>query len=170
MSVFEYESHIYRLDKLRLFYVEVPGELLEKSKKPDQPLFSQRFLISLNGQPEWHGGVVSLGNNTGYITVKTTILKELGLHLGDAVQVGLSPDNSEYGMEFPEELQELLRQDPEAENRFNQLPMSKRRYIIGYVNQVKSSQKKIERALMLLTNLKKLPPGKEDFRGMLGKD
>jgi hypothetical protein len=44
------------------------------------------------------------------------------------------------------------------------------RYIIHYVASVKSSQLKIDRAFLLLTNLKKLPKGKETFRAMLGKE
>lgn len=171
MDVFEYESIIGRQEKLRLSYIEVPGKILDQSQKPENNnKFSQRFLVSLNGHENFHGGVVSLGNDTGYITVQSSLLKKLGLHIGDTVQVRLSPDESEYGMEFPEELQEILRQDPEAEKRFNGLPMSKKRYIIVYVNQVKSSQKKIDRAFLLLNNLKKLPVGQEEFRAMLGKE
>jgi uncharacterized protein YdeI (YjbR/CyaY-like superfamily) len=97
-------------------------------------------------------------------------LKELGLTIGDWVEVSLNPDNSKYGMPVPEELEELLHQDPEGERRFEMLTPGRQRYIIHYINQVKSSQLRIDRALLLIGNLKKLPEGKEDFRGMLGLD
>lgn len=127
-------------------------------------------MISLNGGNPWHGGVVSLGNETGYIAVKSKILKDLHVGEDDFVEVTLAEDNTEYGMEFPEELAEVLRQDPEAEIRFLGLTMSKRRYIIYYIAQVKSSVKRIERAWFLMNNLKKLPKGKEEFRQILGKE
>jgi hypothetical protein len=43
------------------------------------------------------------------------------------------------------------------------------RYIIHHADGVKSPQLRIERALMMIENLKKLPVGKEEFRRILGK-
>lgn len=169
--VYKYETEVRTLDKLKLFYVEIPLEALEFFSKPDtKNLYNQRLIISINQCEPWHGGVVSLGNQTGYITVKGKILKDLHVRADDPVQVVLTEDNSEYGMEFPEEFREVLAQDPEAENRFLALPMGKRRYIIYHIAQVKSSTKKIERAWMLMNNLKKLPKGNEEFRRILGKE
>jgi uncharacterized protein YdeI (YjbR/CyaY-like superfamily) len=57
-------------------------------------------------------------------------------------------------MDVPEELKELLAQDPEGKRRFDRLDCSvKERYIIYYVTGVKSSQLRLERALLLITNL-----------------
>lgn len=168
---YKYETPVRRLESLKLFYVEIPLAALEYFSTPEtKNIYSQRLMISLNGGAPWHGGVVSLGNQTGYISVKGKILKDLKVHEEDVVQVTLTEDTSEYGMEVPEEFTEVLRQDPEAEERFLALPMGKRRYIIYYIQQVKSSVKRIERSWFLMNNLKKLPLGKEEFRGMLGKD
>ena len=71
-------------------------------------------------------------------------------------------------MEMPPELAELLRQDEEGKTRFNQLTPGRQRYIIHYVSAVKSSQLRIDRAILLIENLKKLPKGKESFRETLG--
>ena len=169
--VYTYRTEIRKLDKLKLFYVEIPLEALEYFSKPDtKNIYNQRLMISINACKPWHGGVVSLGNQTGYITVKGSILKALQLHEDAEADVVLTEDNSEYGMEFPEEFQEILNQDPEAEQRFLALPMSKRRYIIYHISQVKSSVKRIERGWMMMENLKKLPKGQEEFRNILGKE
>ena len=165
-----YESFIFHLPKLRSYYVEIPHSILIiHQQKEDKSLFNQRFLISLNESEFWQAGVVSLGNQTGYITVKTAILKNLNLALGSPVKVTLKRDLSEFGMPISEELAEVLNQDPEGEIRFRKLPLGKQRFIIYYVNQVKSSQKRIERAWMLISNLKRCPIGKEEFRSILGK-
>ena len=84
------------------------------------------------------------------------------------MEVTIELDNSKYGMEMPEELEALLEQDHEGERRFEMLTPSKQRYIIHYVSQVKSSQLKIDRAIMLINNLKALPEDEFDMRRLLG--
>lgn len=44
------------------------------------------------------------------------------------------------------------------------------RYIINYVDGVKSIQKRIDRAIMLIENLKTMPSGKFDYRHLLGME
>jgi uncharacterized protein YdeI (YjbR/CyaY-like superfamily) len=95
-------------------------------------------------------------------------MKQLGLRMGEEATVALEPDHSTYGAEVPEELTELLRQDEEGHERFHVLSPGKQRYIIHYVGAVKSSQLRIDRAIRLIENLKRLPRGKEDFREILG--
>ncbi|MES2587785.1 MAG: YdeI/OmpD-associated family protein [Bacteroidota bacterium] len=170
-ETFSYKSEIFLLEKLKLNYVEVPYEILVQTKsETDKTIYNQRFIIKVNDSEEWQAGVVSLGNKKGYITVKTAILKKNHLRLGDEVSVTLEKDDSEFGMIVSEELQEVLNQDFEGKQRFDLLPLGKKRYIIYYVNQVKSSDKRIERAVMLITNLKKTAIGKEEFRILLGKE
>ncbi|MCX6296151.1 MAG: YdeI/OmpD-associated family protein, partial [Bacteroidetes bacterium] len=110
------------------------------------------------------------GKGNGYISINASRLKKLGLKFKDEVLVSLKKDESEFGMEVSEELKELLEQDEEGLRRFNMLTPGKQRYIIHYVNTVKSSQLRINRAIMLITNLKKTKEGKESFREMLGLD
>jgi hypothetical protein len=161
-----FQTRIDRLDKLKLNYIEIPAAIVEKMGGT----FKIRLLCSVNNAGSFQGGLVALGEGKGYITLNNKRLKELGLTIGDWVEVSLNPDNSKFGMPVPEELEELLRQDPEGERRFEMLTPGRQRYIIHYINQVKSSQLRIDRALLLIGNLKKLPEGKEDFRGMLGLD
>lgn len=130
----------------------------------------QRVLFSVNGSENWHGGFVSLGDGNAYITLNTARLKQLGLSTGDEVELTLMQDESEFGMPVPVELDELLAQDEEGLQRFMGLTPGKQRYIIHYINSVKSGEKRLERALLLIGNLKKTQPGKEQFRQLLGKD
>jgi len=96
-------------------------------------------------------------------------MKQIGVKDGEKVDVVLEPDESKYGMAVPEELQELFKQDKEGKKRFDLLTPGRQRYIIHYVSSVKNSQKRVDRAILLIENLKKLPKGKENFRDMLGK-
>ena len=97
-------------------------------------------------------------------------MKQLKVHLGDEVEVELVRDHSKYGFDVPEEFEEVLRQDDEARRRFESLSMGKQRAIIYIVIQLKSSQKKIEKSLFLLENLKRAPEGEITMRHALGKD
>lgn len=171
METVTFESEIFLLKALKLKYIEIGEEILRKtSDDGTKNIYNQRFIIRINQSDPWHAGLVALGNGKAYITVKSAILKKNGLTLGDWVTVSLKKDESEFGMEFPEELKEVLHQDPEGKKRFELLPKGKQRYIIYYVSQVKSPLKRVERALMLITNLKKTVIGKEEFRILLGKE
>lgn len=161
-----FATYIRRLDKLKLNYLEIPGEQVKQLGGT----FNIRLLCRVNGAAPFQCGLVALGQGRGYITLSSKRMKALGLQLGDSVQVQLEEDKSEYGMEVPEELAELLRQDEEGARRFKLLPPGKQRYIIYYVAGVKSSQLRIDRAILLIENLKRLPEGKENFRALLGKE
>ena len=160
-----YKSKIYKLEHLvGMHYFEVPVDVIEKLGGK----FKMRLLCTINDKLTFQGGVVALGNGNGYISINTTRLKKLGLKFKDEITVSLKKDVSEYGMAMSEELKELLEQDKEGLRRFKILAPGKQRYIIHYVNTVKNSQKRIDRAIMLITNLKKTKEGKESFREMLG--
>lgn len=147
-------------------YIEIPKKVIKEfgGKLPI------RLICTVNGKVKFQGGIVSLGNGLGYITITQKRLKDLRVKEGDFVKVTLERDSSRYGMEMPEELKEVLKQDPEGKKRFEKLTPGKQRYIIQYVKTVKNPDLRLERAMLLIGNLKKLPLGKEEFRKMLGKD
>ncbi len=146
-------------------YLHIPGSIvLALGGK-----FALRLICTVNGQLSFQCGLVSLGNGDAYISINQKRMKQLGLEIGDTVDLKLEKDNSEYGIEVPEELTELFAQDKEGFERFKALPAGKQRYILNYVSMVKDTQKRIDRSVLLITNLKKCKPGKESFREMLGK-
>ncbi|HEY4651275.1 MAG TPA: YdeI/OmpD-associated family protein [Pontibacter sp.] len=160
-----YSTHISKLPHLPGHYIEVPPAIVERLGGK----FKVRLLCTLNHKLNFQAGLVALGGGAGYISINNARLKKLGLQPGSEVQVSLEPDHSEFGMEMPEELTELLAQDDEGKRRFELLPPGKQRYIMYYVAGVKNTQLRIDRALLLINNLKQLPIGKESFREMLGK-
>lgn len=127
-----------------------------------------RFFCKINDFEAFQCGLVSLGKGEAYISINKKRMKAFNLVDGDIVEVLLEIDESEYGMTMAEELEEILFQDEEGYRRFQNLSPGKQRYIIHYVNSVMSSELRIDRALLLINNLKNLPLGKESFRGMLG--
>ncbi|MEQ8524403.1 YdeI/OmpD-associated family protein [Gracilimonas sp.] len=163
MKPITFKSHIDYLPKLKLTHITVPAEIVEEVGG-----IGTRLMVSIGSHKAFHGGMVALGGGDAYITVNKKRMKKYGMNKGDEVEVTLELDHSKYGMEMPEELEALLEQDHEGERRFEMLAPSKQRYIIHYVSQVKSSQKKIDRAIMLINNLKALPEDEFDMRKLLG--
>jgi hypothetical protein len=159
-----FTTRIGKLPHLNMFYLELYPEIVQQLGAPT----GVRLLCRVNGGPAFACGPVSLGNGSSYISINTQRMKAQGLRLGQEVEVVLEKDESKYGMEVPPELSELLAQDPEGAARFEGLSPGKQRYIIQYVSTVKSSQLRIDRAILLISNLKRLPVGKESFRAMLG--
>lgn len=159
-----FKSKIYKLKHLlNATYIEVPADVVETLGT-----LKIRLICTVNGSLSFQCGLMALKNGSAYITLNNKRLKELGVKYGDAVSVSLTKDESKYGMDVPEELQELLKQDDEGNRRFDLLAPGMQRYIIYYVAQVKSSNLRLERSLKLINNLKKLKEGKEDFRQILG--
>lgn len=160
-----YKTKIYKLEHLvGMHYFEVPPDIIDKLGGK----FKMHLLCTVNGKLTFQGGLVALGNGSGYISINMSHLKKLGVKFKDTVTITLKKDESEYGMTLSDELKELLEQDDEGMRRFKMLTPGKQRYIIHYVNTVKSSQLRIDRAILLITNLKKTKEGKESFRAMLG--
>ncbi len=161
-----YKTSIEKLDYMNeMHYLEIPPDVLKQLGGS----LKVRLLCTVNKKLTFPCGPIALGNGSGYISINKKRLKELGLRFKDEVHISLVKDPSKYGMEVPEELSELLKQDKEGARRFKLLPPGKQRYIIYYVNGVKSSQLRINRAILLIENLKKTKIGKESFREMLGK-
>ena len=138
---------IHNSDKGR--YIEVPPIYAEMFKSEDK---SRRVVCTL-GDVEFPCAIMPLG--TGWmIMVNKDRQKKLGFTEGMLVEVGLRQDNSQYGMPFPEELQEVLAQDDIAQSYFEALTAGKKRSLMHLVNNVKNVDTRIERALMIAQRLR----------------
>ncbi len=166
-----FTSKIGQLAKLKMHYIIVTNDILDQFlEENDNSRYNQRFLVTINDQVKWQGGTVSLGNDSAYITLSNARMKALDVHLNDEVSVSLEKDKSEYGFEVPEEFEAVIAQDSEGNKRFLSLSKGKRRAIIYLIVQIKSSEKRIDKSLYFIENLKRAPLGKETMRHILGKD
>ncbi len=81
-------------------------------------------------------------------------MKEASVEFGQEVMVKLEEDTSEFGMPFPEELQEVLKQEPEGNAKFLALNPGTRRSILYYINSAKTVDTRIKRALDIVHKIK----------------
>ncbi len=165
MTPIRFKTHIDKLSYLKTFYLEVPANIVKKIGG----IGKMRLLCEVNKQITFQCGLMSLPEGKAYISINSKRMKELSVEQGDTVDVILTEDTSEFGVDVPEELTELFKQDPEGKGRFDLLKPGMQRYILNYVNTVKSPQLRVDKAFMLIQNLKNLTPGKETFKEILGK-
>ncbi|AKQ47425.1 hypothetical protein TH63_01730 [Rufibacter radiotolerans] len=167
MTPLQFTTHIGKLEHLMgTHYLEVPANVVQALGGK----FNVRLHCTVNSTITYQCGIVALGQGRAYITLTKARLKQLGLKEGSPASVLLQKDDSEFGTPVPEELAELLRQDDAGKARFDQLKPGMQRYIINHVSAVKSSQLRIDRSITLLENLKRLIPGQETFREILGME
>ncbi len=164
MKPVEFKTTIEELQHLSGHYFELSPSIIKKLGGK----MSIRLVATVNKKLSWQCGPMALGKGSAYITISAKRMKELGVKPGDTIHISLAKDESKYGVDVPEELAELLKQDSEGEKRFHSLTPGMQRYIINHVGTVKSSRLRIDRAIMLIENLKKLKQGKETFREILG--
>jgi hypothetical protein len=166
-----FESQVQQLDYLNYWIISLSPDILSqlpgRSEKGD---FNQRLLINLDGKITWQCGVLALGDGWGMITIQQSRLKKIGKTLNDQVTVSLKKDDSEFGVEVPEEIQEYWSQVPESKARFDFLSPAWKRYILNFISSAKTENKRLERTHTLMRNLLLTPVGQENFRQLQGKE
>ncbi len=115
---------------------------------------NRRALCIINKTEKLHVGFMPKKDGNYFITIGAMVLKKLHLKNGDEVTASFEKDDTTYQFNMPEELQEVLDTDDEANKIFHSLTDGNKRGIIYLVTLVKSSDKKIERALKIADKLK----------------
>ena len=137
--------------KLWSYHIKVPkaiaSHFLEQGDK--------RVVATLDGSLSFQCALMPAGEGIYFINLNKKIRDQLRLKEGSMITVSLEKDESEYGLPFPEELKELLDQDPKGNELFHALTPGKQRNLIYAVNQVKSPELRIHRSLVLVEHLKK---------------
>lgn len=151
-QVIHFESRIERFDrKGGEYFMVVPDEvaaIFVTGRKPE------RIRCRIDGQVDFQCAIRPRAAAGFYINVATTIRQAGRLVLGQNVKVAIQKDDSTYGRDMPEELEELLSQDEEGNRLFHQILPSKQRGMIHYIASAKSVQVRVDRAVMMVNRLK----------------
>lgn len=123
---------------------------------------NRRVICRVNDFPAYHAALMKC-IDYWYILINKALKDKMGISEGDAVQVRLEKDTTEYGHEMAEELQTLLDQDEEGNLFFQSLTKGKQRSLIYIVNQVKNPQSRLNKALAIVHHLKEAK-GSLDFK------
>lgn len=145
--------------RLWSYHIKVPGYVVAHFKEKE----IKRVICRLNDAVTFHCAIMPAGDGVFFINVNKKIRDTLKVKEGQSMRVFLEPDQSEYGLPFPEELEAVLEQDAEGHRLFHALTPGKQRNLIYGVGQVKNSDLRIHRAMVMVDHLKK-NGGKINFK------
>jgi hypothetical protein len=115
---------------------------------------NKRAICELNDIAEFHCAFMSKKEGGHFIIIGAALRKKLKIKSDSKVKAAFSADKSEYQFEMPEELKEVLDTDPAAHKIFHSLTKGNQRGLMYLVTLVKSSDKKIERAIKIAEKIK----------------
>ncbi len=116
---------------------------------------NRRVVCTINGTHTMHAALLPRkGIKDYYIFTGKALLKKAGITAGTKLTIQLKVDDSDYQFEMPEELAEVLNTDSDAHGIFHALTPGRQRGMIQLVLMVKSTDKKIERALKIADKIK----------------
>jgi Bacteriocin-protection, YdeI or OmpD-Associated len=149
---FSYEA-LLRLEHWGQHVVDVAAEAVAHV----HALGSKRViavLVAPGGQVTLHGSLHPLADGRCFIQVGSKAVKQLKAEAGDLLSVRIRNDDTLYQCEFPEAMEAVLEMDPLAKEVFDRLRPGTVRSFLFWVLDVKSTDKQIERALMVADALK----------------
>lgn len=147
--------------RLWSYHIKVPSPIAKHFMDEN----SKRVVCRLNDSLEFQAGLMPAGDGVYFINVNKKIRDQLSIKEGSTLDVSLKKDESEFGLPMPEEFVEVLKQDPEGQSWFDQLTPGKKRNLIYIAGQVKSSDLRIHRSIVMVEHLKR-NEGKIDFRAL----
>ncbi len=115
---------------------------------------NKRAICKLNDTAEFHCAIIAKKEGGHFINIGSVICKKLNIKVGSQVTAAFQVDKTEYQFDMPEELKEVLESDKEADRVFHSLTDGNQRGLMYLVSQVKSSDKRIERALKIAEKIK----------------
>ena len=115
----------------------VPDEVAMQFVEGRKPA---RVRCLLNGKVDFQCAIRPKGGGGFYINIGTPLRQEGKFILGQKLHAEVRKDESEFGRDVPEELQELLEMDEEGKRLFYDSLPSHQRAIIYYVAGAKSVQ------------------------------
>ena len=158
-------------------FIPVTQEIAAGLEFPDKKF--RRVVCRINGAAGFQCALMPSGSGQYIISVNKKKREDLGIRVGDTIRVELERDESKYGLPMPEELREVLAQDPEGDRLFHALTPGKQRSLLYQANQKKDVDLRIHRALAIVEHLKendgnvvwqklgdelKRPPAEETYR------
>jgi hypothetical protein len=148
---FEFQGQLNKdPDQLYYNHILVPNEITDQLLKVKE----KRILCQIDDHKPFHAGLISNGKGQYFIIINKNKIKKYKLQPGKPCTVLITKDESQYGMNLPEEMAELFNQDPEGSDYFHNLTPGKQRGLLYIVDKVKSPRIRLIKALIIMEHLK----------------
>ena len=155
MTIHSFETVLVRPEGVGTWtYLNIPPDI--------SATFGSKWQIkvkgTINGYP-FRSTALPRGDGSHYLVVGKNIRDQIKSIQGDTVKVILELDVEERQVEIPEDLAQALDNLPQVKSAFNQLSYSHKKEYVNWIlgaRQAETRQRRIEKALMLLSQGKKL--------------
>lgn len=141
---------IQKFEAASMHYIELGEQDVKRLSKAG----NKRVLCILNGKLRIHAAIQKTRDGLHYLMIGSKHLKTLDIKANASVKASITIDTTEFQFELPEELEEVLATDDVANQIFTGLTDGNKRGLMALVQMVKSSDKKIERSLLIAEKLK----------------
>ncbi|MEN8792822.1 MAG: DUF1905 domain-containing protein [Flavobacteriales bacterium] len=142
-------------------HIVVDDDIVQEAKSKN----IKRFLCTINNQETLRCALLSMGNGTYFVMVNAEIRKKLHLTFGSVLKIKLEEDKSKYGIPMPEEMEEIMAQDPEVDKVFHSLTPGKQRCLLYLIGKPKTTESRIKKAVLITRYLAEVN-GEIDFKEM----
>ena len=132
-------------------FIRIEAKIGEKFEKNHG---SRRVVCTINGSESFQCALLP-SDGDFVIVVNKAKRTKLGISDGDKINVELKQDDSKYGLPMPEELREVLNQDPEGDKLFHDLTPGKQRSMLHFINKIKDVDRRIHTSLIFIDHLKR---------------
>lgn len=146
---FEFEAEIEREGYMNGAYVVFPESALAVFGAKGHI----KVKVMFDGKISYRGSLASMGNGLHLLGVTKAVRKELGKSHGDIIHVTMEPDTEERTVEIPEDIVNLLKEFPEAEETFFRMSYSHKREIVHWVTDAKKNEtrnRRLEKMVVML--------------------
>ena len=149
------KSDLFEVGLLEQYHISIPEDIFKPFKETKQSRIKvnawyEKYTI------EFYAAVKQDKNTGDYrMMFGKRLQKSLGVFQNDYFTMQLSLDTSKYGVDMPEELDAVFQSDGEAFQIFENLTAGKKRSIIYAITRYKTSQTRIDKALIVCENLKR---------------
>ena len=132
-----------------MHYLELPNAAAEEMRATGH----KRWVCTIQDALTWHCGLLPTGEGTWFVVLSKAKMEAVEAHVGDWLNVDMVPDTSKYGMPLPEDLAELLADDPVFERKFDAMLPGKRRNAIHQIASAKTPETAAKRIIKLMQQL-----------------
>lgn len=115
---------------------------------------NKRVVCTLNDAESFQCALMPHGDGTYFININKELRTKLKLKLGSVICAEIKKDASKYGLPMPEELEELLTQDPEGNELFHALTPGKQRNLLYIAGKPKQPETRLKKAIIVIEHLK----------------
>ena len=146
-----FEATIVQHKGMNAAYVEFPYDV--------QELFGTRGQVKiraeLDGKIIYRGSLANMGVGCHILGLTKEIRKQLGKSFGDTIAVTLEKDTEERKVEIPDDIAEILNQNPGYRSFFDSLSYTNRKEYIHWIESAKKEETRSNRLAQLQLRLER---------------